>query len=233
MFQGNEMAEDTGAVERAYRTLKEMAASFEFKPDERLNESAISVQLSISRTPLREALNRLTAEGFLTFRRGQGFHCRSLNPAEMLDLYEARSAIEAEAARLAARRADAQGVADLRAFLQQSESRYTGGVSPVELVRLDEEFHRRLALLSRNAELVRLLDNAAARIHYIRVIDLQLLGERDGTQAITIQPHARILEAVAAGDEDGAGAEMRGHITRRLEEVTNNVRLAFSRLYAP
>ncbi|MFN3208466.1 MAG: GntR family transcriptional regulator [Roseovarius sp.] len=227
------MTEDAGAVDRAYRRLKEMAASFEFKPDERLNESAISVQLAISRTPLREALNRLTAEGFLTFRRGQGFHCRSLNPAEMLDLYEARSAIESEAARLAARRADKDGVAQLRDFLRQSETRYTGGVSPVELVRLDEEFHRRLALLSRNAELVRLLDNAAARIHYIRVIDLQLLGERDGTQTITTDPHARILEAVAAGDEDGAAQEMRGHITRRLEEVTNNVRLAFSRLYAP
>lgn len=227
------MTEDTGAVERAYRTLKEMAASFAFKPDERLNESAISVELSISRTPLREALNRLTAEGFLTFRRGQGFHCRSLNPAEMMDLYEARAAIEAEAARLAARRADAAGVAGLRDFLARSEASYTSGASPVELVRLDEAFHRRLALLSGNAELVRLLDNAAARIQYIRVIDLQLLSERDGAEAITTRPHARILEAVAAGDEDAAAREMRGHITRRLEEVTNNVRLAFSRIYAP
>ncbi|MFX0543322.1 GntR family transcriptional regulator, partial [Roseovarius sp. S4756] len=98
------MTGDTSAVDRAYRTLKEMVASFEIKPDERLNEVAISARLTISRTPLREALNRLTAEGFLTFRRGLGFHCRSLNPAEIMDLYEARTAIEAEAARLAARR---------------------------------------------------------------------------------------------------------------------------------
>ncbi|MEI4261426.1 GntR family transcriptional regulator [Roseovarius sp. D0-M9] len=225
--------QDTGAVERAYRTLKEMAASFEFKPDQRLNESAISVQLSISRTPLREALNRLTAEGFLTFKRGQGFHCRALNPAEMMDLYEARAAIEGEAARLAARRAAPEDIARLRADLEQSKDRYTSGVSAVELIRLDEDFHRRIALMSRNAELVRLLDNAAARIHYIRVIDLQLLSERDGAPAITTQPHARILDAVAAGDEEGAAREMRCHISRRLEEVTANVRHAFSRLYAP
>ncbi|WP_324752755.1 GntR family transcriptional regulator [Roseovarius sp. Pro17] len=232
-LQGTRMDQDTGAVERAYRKLKEMAASFEFKPDERLNEGAISAQLSISRTPLREALNRLTAEGFLTFKRGHGFHCRSLNPPEIMDLYEARAAIESQAARLAARRADPTALAEVQAFLEQSEAGYTPGASPVELVRLDEAFHRHIALLSRNGELVRLLDNAAARIHYIRVIDLQLLSERDGTPAITTQPHARILAAVAAGDEDGAAREMDCHISRRLEEVTLNVRLAFSRIYAP
>lgn len=237
-FQGDRMTRDidyenAGAVDRAYRNLKEMVASFDFKPDERLNESAISVQLSISRTPLREALNRLTAEGFLTFRRGQGFHCRALNPAEMMDLYEARAAIEAETARLAARRAKPEDIARLHTDLEQSKDRYTSGVSPVELIRLDEDFHRRIALMSRNAELVRLLDNAVARLRYIRVIDLQLLSERDGAPSITTKPHARILDAVTAGDEDGAAREMRSHISRRLEEVTANVRLAFSRLYAP
>jgi DNA-binding GntR family transcriptional regulator len=227
------MEQDTSAVDRAYRKLKEMTATFEIKPDERLNESAISAQLEISRTPLREALNRLAAEGFLTFRRGQGFHCRSLNPAEIMDLYEARAAIESEAARLAARRADPGALAKVQEFLEQSKAEYSPGASPVELVRLDEEFHRRIALLSRNAELVRLLDNAAARIHYIRVIDLQSLSERDGTPTITTQPHARILAAVAARDEDGAAREMSCHISRRLEEVTLSVRMAFSRIYAP
>ena len=227
------MDKSQGAVDRTYRRLKEMAASFEFKPDERLNESAISTQLEISRTPLREALNRLTAEGFLTFRRGQGFHCRSLNPAEIMDLYEARAAIESEAARLAARRADPSQVADLECFLQSSKDDYLPGSSPVELVRLDEEFHRRIALLSGNSELVRLLDNAAARIHYVRMIDLQSLSERDGTHAITTDPHARILTAVAAGNETRAADEMKAHISRRLEEVTHNVRTAFSRIYAP
>lgn len=222
-----------GAVERAYRRLKEMAASYEFKPDERLNESALSLQLDISRTPLREALNRLTAEGFLTSRSGQGFYCRSLNPTEIMDLYEARAAIESEGARLAARRFDLAELANLERFLEQSEADYSPGVSPVELVRLDEEFHLRLARLSHNRELVRLLENVAGRIHYVRIIDLQSLSERDGPRAITTEPHARILATVKAGDEEGAAREMNAHISRRLEEVTWNVRTAFSRIYAP
>jgi len=222
-----------GAVERAYRALKQMAATFEFKPNERLNESALSVMLQTSRTPLREALNRLTAEGFLTFRRGQGFFCRSLNPSEIMDLYEARTALESEVVRLAARRADPAEIARLEAFLNESQAAYRPGAPPGELLRLDEEFHARLSRLSRNAELVRLLENVAGRIRYIRLIDLQALSERDSPQAITIVPHSRILAAVKAGDEAGAANEMREHVTRRLEEVTSHVRVAFSRIYAP
>lgn len=222
-----------GAVDRAYRRLKEMAASYEFKPDERLNETALSAQLKTSRTPLREALNRLTAEGFLTSRSGQGFYCRSLKPAEIMDLYEARAAIESEAARLAARRFDPAALASLESFLDESEATYRQGTSPVALVRLDEEFHLRLARLSKNAELVRLLENVASRIQYVRVIDLQSLSEREETPRLTIEPHARILNAVKAGDEEDAAREMNAHISRRLEEVTLNVRMAFSRIYAP
>lgn len=227
------MDTQNGAVERAYRALKEMAASYEFKPDERLNESALSARLNTSRTPLREALNRLTAEGFLTFHRGQGFYCRSLNPAKIMDLYEARAAIETEVARLAARRFDPAELVELEAFLAASKAEYSPGTSPVELVRLDEEFHLRLARLSRNDELVRLLENVAGRIQYIRVIDLQSLSEKQGAPAITTEPHSRILACVKAGDEEKAAREMNAHISRRLEEVTQNVRMAYSRIYAP
>lgn len=229
----SEMDSTLGSVDRVYRRVKEMAASYQFKPDERLNESTLSILLDTSRTPLREALNRLVAEGFLTLRRGQGFFCRSLNPQEIMNLYEARAAIEAEAASLAARRAAADDVASLAAFLDGSREKYTSGASPVELVRLDEEFHLRLAGLSGNAEIVRLLENVNGRIHYVRLIDLQALSERDGPEAITIEPHKRILQAVIDGDAQGASSAMRGHIERRLEEVTANVRAAFSRIYAP
>ncbi|WP_240804484.1 GntR family transcriptional regulator [Qingshengfaniella alkalisoli] len=222
-----------GSVDRVYRRVKEMAASYEFKPDERLNESALSAQLETSRTPLREALNRLVAEGFLKFHRGRGFFCRSLNPQEIMNLYEARAAIEAEAVRLAALRAEPEEVEDLSRFLEDTKPQYRPGASPVELVRVDETFHLGLAKLAKNAELVRLLENVNGRIHYVRLIDLRSLSERGGAEAITIEPHTCILEAVQRGDADRASREIRNHIERRLEEVTQNVRLAFSQLYAP
>ncbi|MEF2553327.1 GntR family transcriptional regulator [Aurantimonas sp. A2-1-M11] len=227
------MEKELGAVDRIYHQVKEMAASYQFKPEERLNESALAIRLETSRTPLREALNRLVAEGFLTSRHGNGFFCRSLNPAEIMDLYEARAAIESEAARLAARRAKPAELEALAAQLDLSKDRYSPGASPVDLVRLDETFHLGLAALSHNGELVRLLKNVNGRIHYVRLIDLQSLSERDGPAAITTQPHGEILALVRDGDGERAAAAMRAHIERRLEEVTANVRAAFSQLYAP
>ncbi|WP_336054945.1 GntR family transcriptional regulator [Nitratireductor sp. CH_MIT9313-5] len=227
------MNETEGTVERTYRRLKEMAASYEFKPDSRLNESELSKRLDTSRTPLREALNRLVAEGFLTFKSGKGFFCRSLKPAEIMDLYEARAAIECEAAALAAIRANAEDIAELEKFLENSKPDYKPGTSPVELVRLDEEFHTRLTALSGNAEMVRMLGNMNGRIHFVRLIDLKTLCERNGPDVVTTEPHKRILEAVKRRDADAARAEMAKHIERRLESITENVRNAFAELYTP
>ncbi len=227
------MTRTEGSVERTYRELKEMAANYRFKPDSRLNESELAKKLDTSRTPLREALNRLVAEGFLTFRSGQGFFCRSLTPAEIMDLYEARAAIECEAAKLAALRAKPEDVAALETFLNESRVDYQPGTSPVDLVRLDEEFHTRLTALAGNAEMVRMLENMNGRIHYVRLIDLKTLCERDGPDSVTTDPHQRILEAVKRGDADAARAEMAAHIERRLESITENVRNAFAQLYAP
>ncbi len=225
------MKNNPGTVERAYDRLKEMAANYEFKPDSRLNESALAKRLNTSRTPLREALNRLVAEGFLTFRSGRGFFCRSLTTAEIMDLYEARAAIECEAACLAAQRADPADVQALETFLATSQPDYRPGTSPVELVRLDEEFHIRLTALSGNAEMVRMLQNLNGRIHFVRLIDLKTLCERDGPEIVTTEPHRRILAAVKRRDAPAARRAMAQHIERRLESITENVRTAFAELY--
>lgn len=225
--------EHKGIVERTYRQLKEMAANYEFKPDSRLNESELAKRLETSRTPLREALNRLVAEGFLTSRSGQGFFCRSLTPAEIMDLYEARAAIECEAVRLAAIRAAPADVMSLEQFLNASHADYRSDTSPIELVNLDEEFHLRLTTLSGNAEMTRMLENMNGRIHYIRLIDLKTLCAKSGPDAVTTKPHKSILEAVKRGDPEAAQTEMRKHIERRLESITENVRNAFAQLYAP
>ena len=88
-----ELASDS-IVDRVYEQLKAMAVSYEFKPGERLNEGELAKRLGVSRTPLREALNRLNTEGFLRFTPGKGFFCRELDAHEIFDLYELRKSIE-------------------------------------------------------------------------------------------------------------------------------------------
>jgi DNA-binding GntR family transcriptional regulator len=89
-----ERAEGESAAERVYEQVKAMAISFELPPGGRVNELAIAKKMGVSRTPLREALNRLTGDGFLTLSPKQGFFRKPLSVREISDLYELREQIE-------------------------------------------------------------------------------------------------------------------------------------------
>jgi DNA-binding GntR family transcriptional regulator len=221
-------------VDRVYESLRRMAADFAFKPDQRINESALSKLLGASRTPLREALNRLVAEGFLTFQSNRGFFCRSLTPQYIIDLYEARVAVECEALRLACARASGEEITALGHALDRMEPSYTSTSDMNDLLEMDEEFHVSLAHLSQNAELVRMLRNINDRIRYIRLIDLQRMRDRAGGETPgDLSAHRIILAALQTRDPAKADAAMRSHIEKRREQATEAVRIAFSQLYVP
>jgi DNA-binding GntR family transcriptional regulator len=214
-------------VDRITAQLRRMAAEFEIKPDERIREGEMAKRLSVSRTPLREALNRLVSEGFLTFTGGQGFFCRSLTPERILDLYEARAAVECEAMRLALARAPDADIRALRDELDRSEPLYNNATDRIALLDMDEAFHMALARLSGNAELVGMLDNINGRIRYVRMIGLNM--ERG--EASRMSAHRAILDALAERDERRALATLRAHISLRKEDATRAVREAFSHIY--
>ena len=219
-------ADGQSQVDRVYELVKAQAIAFAFKPGERINEVALAAHLGASRTPLREALNRLVAEGLLNFQQGQGFSCRALVPGEILDLYEAREAIEAEAARLACRRASDSDIAALATFLRETGPG-DDGRSIEALVSLDEAFHLRIVALSGNSELRRLLENLNARLRFLRWIHME------ARRPLTQKQHKDIVKAIAARDAAAAERCMRNHIHRRAEEVTAAVREGYSRLYVP
>ncbi|WIY25844.1 GntR family transcriptional regulator [Parasedimentitalea psychrophila] len=228
------MSKQQSNVSRVYAALRQMAADFAFMPDQRINESALSKQLGASRTPLREALNQLVAEGFLTFQNNRGFFCRSLTPKYIQDLYEARVAVECEALRLSCRRASDGDIAELGAYLQHTEAEYENADDPAERLDMDETFHMRLVLLSGNGELERSLRSLNDRIRYIRLIDLQRMRDKAGVRVPgELSAHSRILLALAGRDAAAAEAAMRGHIEKRREAATDAVRIAFSQLYVP
>ena len=108
--------------ERAYEQLKAMAVTYQLRPGERLAELDLAKRLKVSRTPIREALNRLVTEGFLTFTPNRGFQCRPLDAKEIFDLYEVRRSLESTAARLAVERASDDELADLERFIERSRA---------------------------------------------------------------------------------------------------------------
>ena len=230
------MAEKKSSVDKAYIQLRKMAVNFEFKPEERLNESALSAKFGASRTPLREALNRLVAEGLLTFKNGRGFFCRALNPTRVMELYEARSAIETEIVIRAIERASDAEILTVVAYINETEHTYDTTSDLSILLEMDEEFHVRLAELSNNAELLRILHNINDRIRYVRLINLKILYADNQTvfdEGAKLSAHRKIIEAIAQRDTDAAVAALRNHIERRRDETTEAVRIAYSELYVP
>ena len=214
-------------VDRIYTDLKNMASHFDIKPDEKLNEARMAAQLGASRTPLREALNRLVSEGFLTFSKGRGFSCRSLNVDQILDLYQAREAVEGKIVELAIQRANRSELENIRDTLSSSENHYHEASDATDLVGIDEQFHMAIAELSQNAELIRILNNLNDRVRFVRTIDLEK------RRVVTPQNHMDIINAMIAGDVKGAVHSMQTHIVRSSEEATEAVRKAYARIYVP
>ncbi len=213
-----------GASARAYRALKAMAMTFAFEPGARLHEERLARELSVSRTPLREALHRLASEHLVVAVPGKGFAARRLDVEEVADLYEARLALETFLARTAAARAAATDLDALDAYLDASVA--VQATAPIErLLALDEGFHRRLAALAGNGELVRMLENLHARIHFFRWADMP--GRRDRTQA----EHRGIVQALRAKDGTEAARRMERHILRRRDEIADVLRRGHASLF--
>jgi DNA-binding GntR family transcriptional regulator len=213
------------SADRVYESLKLMAVTYALKPGARLNEIELAKGLAVSRTPVREALNRLVTEGFLTSAPNRGFYCRPLDARQVYDLYELRCALEVAMLPLACERAGADELAALRQFALESRDEETD-THALRCLKLDERFHETLAELSHNEEFVRTLRNINGRIHFVRWIDMQQ-GRRRHTQA----EHLAIVEALCARDAAAAASLLRRHIARRLDQIIDVIKAGFGEIY--
>lgn len=221
-------AKKGSSVDRIYEQLRHMAMNYKFRPGEPLLETELAASLGVSRTPLREVLNRLVAEGLLDFVPRRGFSGRSLDPKRVQDLYEMRCGIEVMSARLAAQRASEAELEALKTFWEDKAARFAE-CSALECVQWDEAFHEQLAILSQNQELANLIRQLNARVHFLRVISLENPAFRQSTCA----EHAQILAAIAHHDPDLVGDRMANHVTLRQEELIEFIKEGLARLYLP
>ncbi|MFV9502998.1 MAG: GntR family transcriptional regulator [Oscillochloridaceae bacterium umkhey_bin13] len=215
------------SAERAYRALRAMAISFVLRPGERINEVEMARRLEMSRAPVREALNRLATEGLLTVQANHGFFCRRLSAHEISQLSQVRADLEAGGALVAAGRADQTALLTLAAAWRAAAAQ-ADQLSVAELVAHDEAFHLALAASSGNHERARLLDQINARLHYVRLINLEHPLRRHATFA----EHETIITALLQGDGPAAAAALRQHITLSHDEALEVIQIGLGRLYA-
>ena len=203
--------------ERAYTQLRDRIVTLRLAPGEALREDELMSELGIGRTPLREAIKRLALENLVAVQPRSGTYVTGVDAADIVHISEVRAELEAQAAGLASLRIAGAARERAEALLARLRS---GGVDDADaLMRLDEEIHRVVWEGSGNPYLAETLERYFAlslRVWYVVLDRVPGLGT-------TVFDHARLLEAVLAGDADEARALMREHV----EEFEREIMAAF------
>jgi DNA-binding GntR family transcriptional regulator len=189
----------------AYALILEAIDSHFYKPGDRLVESELADRLGVSRTPVREALQRLETQSLLT-RDGRSLIVASLDHTQMAELYVVRGTLEGLAARLAARHATPEEVAVLCDMLKADQALKN---DPDALARANRRFHKQIHLASHNRFLVQQLD----LVHRSMALLANTSIAAEGRGSDTLEEHGRIVDAIAAGDGEAADAALRAHIS--------------------
>lgn len=212
--------------ERAYQAIRRLLVEFKLKPEERINEVQLSRSLGLSRTPVREALNRLASEGFVTLTPNKGFFVRTLSIEGLIDLYELRSIIEQAAFRLMCDRADDDQIARLRTYWEEIEPGYSTR-DPDEVLVQDERFHMMIAEASGNPEIAITLLSINARIRFIRRIQIEHVNHNDSL----ISAHREIVDAAIRRDAEKGCESLRSHIEMTVSATQQALKDALLKVY--
>lgn len=176
-----------------------------YKPGDRLVEAELADRFGMSRTPIREALQRLETQSLLA-RDGRSLIVSSLDHNQMAELYEVRAELEGLAARLAAQHASIEEIKVLQAMVED-DHQLIGRAQA--LSRANRRFHKQIHLASHNRYLVQQLDLIHRSMALMATTSLAVAG-RD---RVALQEHQAIVDAIAARDGKNAYDALRTHIS--------------------
>lgn len=197
--------------ETAYDLLHGAIRTGVFRPGDRLREEDVGERLSLSRTPVREALRRLEADGIIEHRPRQGAVVRQLSHSEVVELYEMRVVLERTAAEMAAKHgaaAEFDALDDLNRAIGEERA------NPARAAAINQDFHRGLYLAGRNRFL---LEAARALNNSLLLLGPTTFTDEMRVDEVTTQ-HRAIVDALRDGDGEAAGAAAEAHLNTSLRE---------------
>jgi DNA-binding GntR family transcriptional regulator len=203
-------AEHVSLSQRVAEELRRSILTNRRRPGDRLIEDRLSEELGVSRIPVREALRVLAGEGLVEVQPRRGASVADVSPEVARDLVEVRATLEGLNARLAARHHHPAIVAELREVLQQG-NRAAKSRNVDDLVRLNGEFHDKLAEAGRNSILWDIMRTLRERTSLVFAANTAGRAQQDWDE------HSKILAAVIDGDEDLAAMLATRHVRRAAE----------------
>lgn len=190
-------------------------------PGSAIRERALAAALEVSRTPLREALQKLAAEGLVELHANRGARVAAPSAEELHDLLQLLAVLEGFAGELAAERATEDEIAEIRALHYEMLAAHARG-DRLGYFRHNQAIHLAIVQAARNRPLIEQHGALNARLYRARYVCNQRSGDRD----LPIEEHDRILELLAGRDGVALSALLRLHVFRvwhRLRELETGV----------
>ncbi|MBP2849019.1 GntR family transcriptional regulator [Dickeya oryzae] len=217
------------SVEKVYEKVKGLAIDYHFRPGERVNEVELAAQLGVSRTPVREALNRLAKDGFMNFVPNRGFYSRDLTPEGVRELYEVRMVIEQSTFRFACLRATDEEIAATTAIWEEVSQHRPAQTEQdwAKIAEIDERFHMEIARISHNGRLYEMLDSLNSLSRFFRRIDLETPVRRNNAY----DEHVDIIAALRQRDIEKGVVLIEQHISLSAEHAVEVTKEGLARIY--
>jgi DNA-binding GntR family transcriptional regulator len=206
-------------VNQAYKELKRVILEHQISLGGKLNEGEFAAALGISKTPVREAVNRLEKEGLVEILPQRGAFVVQFSEKDIFELFLIRENLEGLAARLAAERINEENLVKLESYIQGFKEPF----AEKEIQRYAKEdfkFHQNIVMLSDSQRLIKLISTL---YDHIRMFRLTTIGLSDRMK-VSLEEHHLIVEALRVRDAEGSDQRVRQHIRHVREGVMENIK---------
>ncbi len=217
--------------DQVYDYLLEQITSGAVAPGVRIKDGEWATKLGVSRTPVREAMRKLSQEGLVTSLANGGYQIRQLTKQELVDLYRCRAALESAAVREVAASATAETISLLESVIAETDS----AIERKDLdqaFELNSKFHAVLIDASHNSFLKNLLSSLQRMIKFYRKTALSKAKSEDAETSIYVdrllvkQGHHRLIAAaVSSHNSELAAKLMHDHVAATVEDLTDSLAL--------
>jgi len=200
--------------QKVYRVLKTEIVKGNLEPGNKLLEGKIAEQIGVSRTPIREALKELAAEGFVKISPNQGVVVSNASVEDVQEVLQIRGVLEGLAARLATKMINEEEIKELEKFLKKMEY-YTNKNDVLVFSGMDAEFHELILNICGNNRLIQLRKNFSDQAHRYRIRSLSIPGRLK----YSLKEHQEIVKALKRKEAEQADKLSQKHIENVLANI--------------
>ncbi|MCK4241335.1 MAG: GntR family transcriptional regulator [Candidatus Atribacteria bacterium] len=200
--------------QKVYRALKTEIIKGSLKPGTKLSEGKIAEQIGVSRTPVREALKELAAEGFVKMNPNQAVVVSNASVKDIQEVLQIRGVLEGLAARLTAKVISEEEIKELEKYQKQMEY-YTKKDDVLAFSEMDAEFHELILNICGNNKLIQIRKNISDQAHRYRIRSLSIPGRLK----YSLKEHQEIVEALKRKNAEQADRLSQKHIENVLANI--------------